>query len=75
MGSSLQKLIEEVRALSPEERRRLRELLDEEAQAERARERARLADGIRGKYRDVLSSSDDFNARKATETALEDRRR
>ena len=75
MGSSLEKLIEEVRSLSPEEQRRLRDLLDEEAQGERERERARLAASIRGKYRDVLSSSDEFNARKAAEIALEDRRR
>ena len=71
MSATLDKLIEEVRALSPEERRQLRELLDDD---ERAR-RDRLAESIRGKYRDVLTGSKEFAARKAEEIALEDRRR
>ena len=74
MSATLDKIIEEIRALPPDEKRRLRELLDGEARAVEQEERNRLAAGIRGKYRDVLSSSEDFIARRAEETAREDRR-
>lgn len=43
--------------------------------ASRRAARATLAGQIRGKYRDVLTSSDEFNARKAAEIAREDRPR
>ncbi len=75
MSATLDRIIEEVRALSPEEQRQLRELLDGEARKTEQEERNRLAASIRGKYRDVLTSSEDFAARKAEEIALEDRRR
>jgi len=71
MNATLNKIIEEVRALSPEEQQQLRELLDKEGQERRNH----LAESIRGKYRDVLTSSEVFVARKAEEIALEDRRR
>jgi hypothetical protein len=71
MSAILDKIIEEVRALSPEEQQQLREMLDEEGRERRNR----LAASIRGKYRDVLTSSEVFVARKAEEIALEDRQR
>ncbi len=70
MSATLDKIIEEVRSLSPEEQQQLREMLDGE---ERER-RSRLSESLRGKYRDVLTGSDEFAARKAEEIALEDRR-
>jgi hypothetical protein len=53
----------------------LRELLDKETRSVEQEERSWLAASIRGKYRDVLSSSEDFSAHKREEIAGEDRRR
>lgn len=75
MSATLDKFVEEFRALPPEERQRLLEMLERESpDPERAR-RVALAGQIRGKYRDSLSSSEEFIARKAQETAEEDRPR
>lgn len=74
MSATLDKFVEEFRALTPEEQQRLLEMLEQESpRSERAR-RASLASQIRGKYRDALSSSEEFMARRAEETAEEDRR-
>jgi Spy/CpxP family protein refolding chaperone len=73
--STLEKVIEELKTLTPEERQQLRELLDREARSVEQEQRSRLAASIRGKYRDVLSSSEDFIARKREEIAREDRHR
>ena len=74
MSATLDRIIEEVRALAPEEKRRLREALDAEANAGAPTERDKLAIQIRGKYADLLSSSEDFARRKAVEITMEDRR-
>ncbi len=50
MSATLDKIIEEVRALSPDEQRRLREMPDEEARSVEQSERGRLATSIRGEY-------------------------
>lgn len=72
MSHVLDKIIEEVRALSPDEQQLLREMLDrEQHDAERAR-RADLSRQIRGKYSHLPTSSDDFARLKAEEIALED---
>ena len=81
MSQTLDRIIEEVRQLAPDERRQLREMLDREPHPltsdsltpEQAR-RAALIRSIRGKYAHLPTSSDDFAARKAEEIALEDRR-
>ncbi len=75
MSAILDKIIAEVRALPPDEQRQLRELLDREATSAEQEHRVRLANSIRGKYRDILTSSEGFAARKAEEIAREDRRR
>jgi hypothetical protein len=75
MSATLDKIIEEIRALPPEERRRLLEMLEQERPGSERARRAALASQIRGKYRDVLTSSDEFNARKAADTMREDRPR
>ncbi len=71
MSATLDRIIEEVRQLPPDEQQRLRDVLDEERQERKHRP----AESIRGKYRDVLTSSEEFAARKAEEIALEDHRR
>jgi hypothetical protein len=70
----LEEIIEEAKTLSPDEQRRLREALEKEERSAEQLERDRLANSIRGKYANVLTSSEDFAARKAEEIALEDRR-
>jgi len=75
VSATLDRIIEEVKALPPAERQQLRQLLDDEADNNERARRASLARAIRGKYRDVLTSSEEFAARKAQEIALEDRRR
>ena len=74
MSTTLDKIIEEVRQLSPDEQRQLRELLDggEPHDAERMR-RTALSRTIRGKHAHLGVSSEEFAARKAEEIALEDR--
>ncbi|MDQ3254549.1 MAG: hypothetical protein M3R15_11680 [Acidobacteriota bacterium] len=75
MSATLDRIIEEVRQLPPEEQQQLREILDTEIYTSEQERRIRLSESIRGKYRDVLTSSELFAARKAEEIALEDRRR
>ena len=72
MSATLDKIIEEVRALSPDERRRLLELLEQETHgSERARRNA-LACSIRGKYAHLPTGSAEFIALKRKETEFED---
>lgn len=80
MSQVLDRIIEEVRHLSPDERQRLRDMLNEEQYesagtytTERER-RIALSRTIKGKYAYLGATSDDFAARKAEEIALEDRR-
>lgn len=63
---TLEQVIEEAKSLTPEEQRQLREALDKEARTAELRR-------LQGKYANVLSSSEDFAARKVEEIALEDR--
>ncbi len=73
MSAVLDRIIEEVRTLSPEEMQQLQELLDKEVESAKRALRDSLITSVRGKYRDVLTSSDEFIARKAEEIKLEDR--
>jgi len=73
MSATLDKIIEDVRALAPDEQRQLRELLERETEDSERSRRAALSRAIRGKYAHLGISSDDFAARKAEEIALEDR--
>ncbi|HJQ33547.1 MAG TPA: hypothetical protein VJ866_15285 [Pyrinomonadaceae bacterium] len=68
MSTTLDRIIEEVRSLNPEEQRQLREMLEREARTAELRR-------IRGKYAHVPTSSDDFAREKQEEIELEDRRR
>jgi hypothetical protein len=70
---TLERIIEDAKLLTPEEQRSLRETLDQDSRTAEQIERDNLASSIRGKYANVLSSSDEFAARKAEELALEDR--
>lgn len=71
---TLEKVLEEVKSLTLEERRQLLERLEQEDQSTEQAERNKLAGSIRGKYAGILSSSENFATRKAEEIALEDRR-
>lgn len=64
-------------APTPEQRRKLRDALDQEAEniALAEAERIALAHAVCGKYAFVPTSSEEFAANKAEEIALEDRLR
>ena len=66
MSTTLDRIIEEVRALNPDEQQQLREMLEREARTAELRR-------IQGKYDDVNISSETFAAEKAEEIAREDR--
>ncbi len=68
MSATLDRIIEEVRQLPPDDQQRLRDVLDREARTAELRR-------IQGKYAHLTTSSEAFAARKAEEIALEDRRR
>jgi hypothetical protein len=68
MSATLDRIIEEVRALNPDEQQQLREMLEREARTAELRR-------IQSKYTGVHASSEDFAAQKAQEIAREDRRR
>jgi len=63
-----------IEGLSAEERRRLIEILSEDNRSPEQEERDRMAQSIRGKYKHVLTGSEEFARRKAEELALEERR-
>ena len=68
MSTTLDRIIEEVRALTPDEQQQLRELLEREARTAELRR-------IQGKYAGANFSSETFAAEKAEEIAREDRPR
>jgi hypothetical protein len=65
MGATLDRIIEQVRALPADEQRQRRELLEREA-------RPALARSIRGKYAHLTTSSEAFITQKHEETRRED---
>ena len=69
MSATLERMIEEFRALEPEEQEQLLEMLERE---KRISDRAALARSIRGKYAHIPTSSEDFIAQKREETRRED---
>ena len=68
MSATLDKIIEEVRTLTPDEQQQLREMLDREARTAELRR-------IQGKYAGLNIGSEAFAAGKAKEIELEDRPR
>ena len=73
-NATLDRIADEVRALSPDERRQLRDFLDRTMKEDDAARQAALVRGIKGKYAHLGLSSDDFAAAKAEEIKLEERR-
>jgi hypothetical protein len=72
MSRSVDRILEEAQALTPEERLRLRELLT----TPRPKIDAQREDAARelfGKYAHAPTSSEEFCARKAAEISIEDR--
>ena len=74
-NANLEKIIEDVRALTPDEQRELREMLNREAMSEEHARRAAIVKSIRGKYARVPTRSEEFAAHKQEEIDLEDRHR
>ena len=68
MSTTLDRIIEEVRALNPDEQQQLREMLEREARTAELRR-------IQSKYAGANVSSETFAAEKDEEIAREDRRR
>jgi len=74
MSQAIERILEEVRSLSPEDRRQLLESL-QGAPPVLPRPVPEFADRVYGKYAHVRTSSEDFCARKADKISLEDRSR
>lgn len=72
MSATLDKIVEEFRALRPEEQGRLLEMLEQERRSSEQANRSVLARSVRGKYAHTRTSSEDFIALKREETQLED---
>ena len=75
MSQALERILDEVQSLTPEERRQLREFLELEPDASPPPRPADLVRQIQGSYAHVPTSSEAFIARKAEEIELENRRR
>ena len=75
MSPVLEEIIEKIHSLPFVERRKLREILDnEEGEIEKERERRiELSKKIMGKYAHLKTSSEDFARRKQEEIELEDK--
>lgn len=72
MSATLDKFVEEFRALAPEQQQQLLEMLERERLGlERAR-RAALSRRVRGKYAHLSTDSEKFIALKREETERED---
>jgi hypothetical protein len=71
MSSTLEKILEEVKTLSSDEKVQLRELLAQEPPP--AKDVAFIRQ-VRGKYKHALSSTEEFMARKQEEIEIEERR-
>jgi hypothetical protein len=69
----LDRMIGEADALSPDEKRQLRDVLDESLRQDELNKRAALVRSIKGKYAHLGLSSDAFAAAKAEEIELEER--
>ena len=64
MSQALERVLHEIRNLTPEERRQLLEALHAEPLAQPV-PRAEIVDRVHGKYAHVRTSSEDFCGRKA----------
>jgi hypothetical protein len=69
----LDRMIGEADALSADEKRQLRDVLDESLRQDELNKRAALVRSIKGKYGHLGLSSDAFAAAKAEEIELEER--
>jgi hypothetical protein len=74
MSRALTRIFQEVRTLTSEERRQLREFLERQSPPSEAARAAALVHQVRGKYAHVPTSSEAFAASKTEEIELENRR-
>ncbi len=73
MSVVLEEIIEKVRLLSEEEQQKLAEVIEQQKQIKAEAERRAFIRSLKGKYKDSLSSVDEFIARKQEEIELEDK--
>jgi hypothetical protein len=75
MSEQVQSIVAAVRRLTPEQRRELLEVLAtvEESPVPVLASRRELVQSVKGKYRDILTSSESFLRRKREDLALETR--
>lgn len=70
----LEEVLEKVGELTLEEQAKVREILDKNAlEAEQEKQRVAFVRSLKGKYKDKLSSVDEFLARKQEEIDMEDK--
>lgn len=74
MTMNAEQILLQLRALPLEEKQRVWEALEEEMRAAEQARRIEAAQHIRGKYKNLIPSSEDFLARKHEEVELEERR-
>ncbi len=68
-----EEVLEKVKLLSIDEQLKLREVIEQNEREEKRRKHVELVRSLCGKYRDQLSSVDEFLARKQEEIDLEDK--
>lgn len=73
MSAVLEEIIEKIALLSANEQERLFKAVEEQKRTKASADRHAFIRGLRGKYKDGLSSVDEFIARKQEEIELEDR--
>ena len=74
MSPLLERIIEQLQALSQEERQQLQKLLEGELSPKAAQTGPALVEKVRGKYAHVPTSSAAFARRKVEESEIENRR-
>jgi metal-dependent amidase/aminoacylase/carboxypeptidase family protein len=74
MTPKVEQVLAQVRALSREEQQQLWERLKEDVHAAERAARIEASRRIRGKYKNILSGTEEFMARKREEVELEERR-
>lgn len=73
MAEGLEKILQDVRSLQPDERDQLLKLLNREKATAEREARSRAIKRIQGKYAHLLPSTEEFLNRKREEVELEDR--
>ncbi len=73
MSVILEEIIEKLKLLSEAEQQKLTEVIEQQKRMKAETERRAFIRSLKGKYKDSLSSVDEFIARKQEEIAFEDK--